>query len=196
MLSASLLLLLLASSQTPMAVPAPPPDLDTTAFAEVVISLNEDPVDGVVLARVDRIYLVLNNSRQPVNEFLEIGCDRSRPGSVFTLQPGDVLPLIYEVQKEPSTGWLFFGGDGGEAQLSIPDNGWAVSCNCKRDPEDETRTSTLHGRILDSDGRLMSSLLLVGDDEPLIPRLLPLWHGDPPVLPWSLTILLSWEPMT
>ncbi len=92
----------------------------------------------------------------------------------------------------PSRGFLFLGGRGGRATLTLPSAGWSIRCHCAG-KSDEPRVRVF-GVLIGPDGEPVPSLSYVGEQESFFARLLPFGSGHPAELPSSVRLRLAWEP--
>jgi hypothetical protein len=165
-----------------------------TAFAEIVVQIDQAAMDGMLSAYVDSIFYLGEGERELVEGSLRVGCDIGLADWFFTVEPGLELTLIWEMVTPPTRGWLFFGGKGGEVRLSLPEDGWPADCQCK--DKDDEEAGRLYGAIRGNSGVVLENLRLAGDSEIVPLRLLPFWKGRDPVPPKTLRLVLSWEPLT
>lgn len=103
---------------------------------------------------------------------------------------GDTLRLEWDVDREPSTGFLLWGGKGGRARLAVPKEGWQISCGCA--PKGGHLNATLYGTFLDRDGRARDEFHRRGSSEFFLFRLLPFMKGSR-AEPGKVRIRFAWN---
>lgn len=161
------------------------------SFAEIVGRVLSPSSDGTVSIHIDSLYRIGSDGTRESTEILQVSCPSEGIANWRTFfHTGDSLTLDWHEVRDPSRGWLFLGGRGGQAALKFPQSGIVTSCSC-RGKSDEL-FATLSGEFITDVGSVRE-IPCRGRSEFLLKRLLPLWRGHTARPPQHVRLRLGWH---